>query len=67
MDDLVDSLSRLPVENEDNDEFESEGDGDVAKFLGLPIVRQALLSLLETKCECFWQRSYLDYVVRVLT
>lgn len=55
MDDLVDSLSRLPVgdEDNDNDNVECNGDGDVAKFLGFPIVRQALLSLLETKCKCF--------------
>jgi hypothetical protein len=67
MDDLVDSLSRLPVGNEDNDEVDRNGDEDVAKFLGLPIVRQALLSLLETKCKCFGQRSYLDFTLRVLT
>jgi hypothetical protein len=67
MDDLVDSLSRLPVGNEDNDEVDRNGDEDVAKFLGLPIVRQALLSLLETKCKCFWQRLYLDFTLRVLT
>jgi hypothetical protein len=63
MDDLVDSLSRLPVGDEDNDDVERNGDGDVAKFLELPLVRQALLSLLETKCKYFWQRSYLDYIV----
>jgi hypothetical protein len=67
MDDLVDSLSRLPVGNEDNDEVEREEDGDIAKFLGLPLVRQALLSLLETKCKHLWRRSDLDCTLRVLT